>query len=188
MGKYCQNNNFIEQFSLGIAEKIAVQTIARQTRGRLKLCRDNIDFVMDYIVRGYTLFNPNRGTKLQTYLISRARYAIKNLFRKKRKQQRKFVKVFSLDKPLVSGENFCGKHLIPANGPSIEEQFLAKEILEYIKNSNFFFERQKKILLAVFEENRNIQDIADELGLHKSYAHLLFNRAIEKLRWKFNEK
>jgi DNA-directed RNA polymerase specialized sigma subunit len=172
---------------LGLAEKIAVKTLAKKARGKLKLCRDNIDFVINYIVRGYTYFDANRGTKLESYLIGRARYAVQNLFRKKRKQNRKFVKTYSIDKQLVSGENFCIKHLLSSNESSVEDKLICREIINYIKNSSYFVDRQKKILLAIFEDGRTIQDIANELNLHKSYAHLLFRTALDKLKWKFNE-
>jgi DNA-directed RNA polymerase specialized sigma subunit len=175
-------------FNLRIAERIAVVTMLKQTKGQIKLCRDNVDYVTSYIVRGSTTFDETRGTKFFSYLLTKAKYAIKHLISKKQKKSR--MRILSLDKTLglQGGRDICGKDLISDTKSTPELKTLVNEIIEYIKTAPFFLERERRVLLGVFEENMSLADIAKDLDIHRAYAYTLYDNGIEKLRWKFNDE
>lgn len=167
------------------AELISIISIRKFAKNKIKLSVDNVDFVMSYVVRGFTTFNPNKGTRLKSYLISKARFAIRHLITKSMLKRK--VKTLSLDKELGESNRFCKKHTLSSSGLNFEDSIFAREIFEYVQSSDMFSERQKIIVEEHFRFNRSIADIAFELGLHRSYTLVLLDSAISKLRKKFGD-
>jgi RNA polymerase sigma factor (sigma-70 family) len=169
--------------SLKIIEKIAINTIIKQGKGKIKLSRDNIDYVMERVLSGYTRFDPNKGMKLKSFLINNAIYAVKNIFNGRLKDK----KLLSLDNPL-NGDlgRILGYSVIEDRKQTAKKE--AQEIVEYIDKTNWFNDRQRKVLIRYFIENESVDSLAEELNIHQSYVYFLINDGIEKLRWRFNNE
>src|SRR3954468_21118303 len=118
----------VSNFNLYLIEGLAIKTLSKTARYRLKMSRDNIDFVMSCIVRGYTTYNPNLSS-LRTYLILKAKLAIKTLLSKKNKQH---MNILSLDKEFDSG--YSRKDLI-AERADFKSVLDYKDPIDYIESA-----------------------------------------------------
>jgi RNA polymerase sigma factor (sigma-70 family) len=183
MEKFSPNING-QPFTLRLAEKMAFISLHKFGRRKLKPCRDTIDYIMSSIVRGYTIFDPTRSS-LKTYLINRARFAIKRLLTQK-KRKKKMPKILSLDKNLVSDGNFTQHHLLGDKLTEPEDNLFSSQIFAYIKSSDYFNEREKRVIIGHFHENLSLEELGLELNVHRSYIYSLLESGVSKLRRKFN--
>lgn len=168
------------------AEKLAINTIIKRGKKYVKLSQDNIDYVMSAILKGYTKFNPSKGMNLESYLISRARYAVLNILCGRMDNK---YSTLSLDKIVYKSSSdkiVTGHHLVRDGRFEIQEK--AAEIVDYINNSKTFNQRQREALIGYYIEHTPVDDLAEQLNVHKSYIYCLLNDGIKKLRWCFNEK
>lgn len=183
MGKFCDQiteSHFTQQ----LAERLAIVTLKRQARGKLKICRDNVDYVIYQIIKGYTKYDASRGTTLRNYLVSRAKFAVKSLFTMK--QKKKNVRFVSLDKDLTTGD-FTLKDLVTGSNSHAEGIALYNEIISYIETTPDLPERQRKVLLMHYRDGMSLDDICSELEvLHRTYIYVLLDGGLQKVKEKFN--
>lgn len=182
MGKFCHEINQ-SHLTQNLTERLAIVTLRRNAGGKLKICRDNVDYVMYHIIKGYTKFDPNRGSSLSNYLITCAKFAVKSLlFKKRNKGNMRFI---SLDNNLTDS-NFSVKSTVVGSQSQAENIALYNEIISYIETTPDLLDRQRQVLLLHFRDGMSLDEISTEIGiLHRTYIYVLLEGGLNKVKEKF---
>jgi DNA-directed RNA polymerase specialized sigma subunit len=138
---------------------------------------------MQYIIKAGIDYNPQIGTflgRLHRY----GKYGVLNLKHKlSRKGKKKRVLSLSRNINKINRRTFADFHSKHDINPVERLQY--KEIVDYIKISPYFTEREKIVLLGLYVDFMHKDEIAQEIGVHPNYIEVLRDKALEKLRWKF---
>jgi len=159
-------------------ERLALKTLRNC---KLQATEDTVNEVMSAIWSAYTRFNPNKRSKLLSWLIHCARCKIKTLRSKKKGNKPKMI---SLDNNFYSREGKTGSwHDLL--GEVEFDRLELDEIINYAK-SGVFSQQQQQIFERHYVGGEDISDIAADLGIQRTCAYQMLESMMKKLRWRFN--
>jgi len=178
MAKECINNEFL---SLRGYERLAIKLLKKHgpKLKYLTKSQDNIDYIINALIKSDIRFD-GRGSRTG-YRYQNGRYATMNVLRRIQQNQQ-----LSLDADI--GNNATFKNFVAVKQLSMDDRILFNDIMDYIHRSTFFTECEKDVLKLRFKENMKMIDIANDLNLSIQRIHDIINEAIDKLRWKFNDR
>lgn len=151
--------------------------------------KDFYQFGIEGLFEAIDKFDPNYGTKFETYAIPRIKGKIIDEIRKLQIKPRsenpddvRYVNV-SLNDELSGEEGFPLYETIPSDSKTPSEIFDKNEekemLLEALKKLN---ERDRLLLTLYYYENLNYQEIADVLNISVSRVSQIHSKIINKLR------
>lgn len=159
--------------------------------------RDYFQFGIEGLSEAVDRFDPEYGTKFETYAIQRIRGKIIDELRKAQIKPRfspfdepgqQYFSNISMDRTNSSEESTSLHEIIPAEVPGpteISEKNEAKErLMESIKTLN---ERDRLIITLYYFENLNYREIAEVLDISVSRISQIHSRILESLKEKLEE-
>lgn len=158
--------------------------------------RDYFQFGIEGLSEAIDRFDPEYGTKFETYAIQRIRGKIIDELRKLQIKPRivyseneVVYRNVSLDNPVDNEEGYSLNEVIPS-GESTPEQILTereqKKILtDAIKN---MIERDRLIITLYYYENLNYNEIAEILNITISRVSQIHSKIIKDLKVKLKSK
>jgi RNA polymerase sigma factor for flagellar operon FliA len=159
--------------------------------------RDYFQFGIEGLSEAVDRFDPEYGTKFETYAIQRIRGKIIDELRKAQIKPRfspfdepgeQYFSNISMDRTNNSEEGGSLHEVIPAevlNPTQISEKNEAKDrLMEAIKNLN---ERDRLIITLYYFENLNYREIAEVLDISVSRISQIHSRILESLKEKLEE-
>ncbi len=153
--------------------------------------KDYFQFGIEGLSEAVDRFDPDYGTKFETYAITRIRGKIIDEIRKLKlhnkvndpHNSKNYYSNVSLNQPVGSNDDSLLYEMLPNNDRTPEEETEkneAKQILiEEIKKLK---ERDRLILTLYYYEELNYKEIADVLGITISRVSQVHSRIIKKLR------
>lgn len=153
--------------------------------------RDYFQFGVEGLSEAVDRFDPDYGTKFETYAIQRIRGKIIDEIRKVQSKYRLgtnsniLAQNLSLNKSISGEDNFQLYEIIPdevEEPDAAVEQLEAKEFL--VEELKKLSERDRLIITLYYYENLNYKDIAQILGITVSRVSQVHSKIIDKLRSK----
>ena len=154
--------------------------------------RDYFQFGIEGLNEAVDRFDPEYGTKFETYAIQRIRGKIIDELRKAQIKPRILVKDdpnqihysnVSINQPVSSEDGSMLYEILPANNESPEEETEkdeAKQLLvEAIKNLN---ERDRMVITLYYFEHLSYKEIAELLDISVSRISQIHSKIIENLK------
>ncbi len=157
--------------------------------------KDYFQFGVEGLSEAIDRFDPDFGTKFETYAIQRIRGKIIDELRKlqirpRSKQQSEDSVRFhnvSLDQPLASETGFSLNDIIPSeeNNPyeTVRDDERKDVLIEAIKNLN---ERDRLIISLYYYENMNYKEIAEIINITVSRVSQIHSRILKELKEELN--
>ncbi|NOX18817.1 MAG: sigma-70 family RNA polymerase sigma factor [Chlorobi bacterium] len=158
--------------------------------------KDYFQFGVEGLSEAIDRFDPDYGTKFETYAIQRIRGKIIDELRKLQIKPRsktsegdmKYHNV-SLDQPLANDQNFTLNDVIPADFQTPEQLTLEDEkkrlLVEAIKRLS---ERDRLIISLYYFENLNYKEIAEIIDITVSRVSQIHSKVIKELKSIFDAK
>jgi RNA polymerase sigma factor for flagellar operon FliA len=158
--------------------------------------KDYFQFGVEGLSEAIDRFDPDYGTKFETYAIQRIRGKIIDELRKLQIKPRskttegdlKYHNV-SLDQPLANDQNFTLNDVIPADFQTPEQLTLEDEkkqlLVEAIKKLS---ERDRLIISLYYFENLNYKEIAEIINITVSRVSQIHSKVIKELKSIFDAK
>ncbi len=158
--------------------------------------KDYFQFGVEGLSEAIDRFDPDYGTKFETYAIQRIRGKIIDELRKLQIKPRskttegdlKYHNV-SLDQPLANDQNFTLNDVIPADFQTPEQLTLEDEkkqlLVEAIKRLS---ERDRLIISLYYFENLNYKEIAEIINITVSRVSQIHSKVIKELKSIFDAK
>ncbi len=158
--------------------------------------KDYFQFGVEGLSEAIDRFDPDYGTKFETYAIQRIRGKIIDELRKLQIKPRsktsdgdlKYHNV-SLDQPLANDQNFTLNDVIPADFETPEQLTLEDEkkqlLVEAIKKLS---ERDRLIISLYYFENLNYKEIAEIIDITVSRVSQIHSKVIKELKSIFDAK
>ncbi len=153
--------------------------------------KDFFQFGVEGLSEAIDRFDPDFGTKFETYAIQRIRGKIIDELRKLQikprnnfdeKGNKKFTNI-SLDNNYNSDDGYSLHELIPSEEPKPEEQYQKLEQKELLaKAIKELSERERLIISLYYYENLNYKEISEVLDVSVSRISQLHSKVMKKLK------
>jgi len=158
--------------------------------------KDYFQFGIEGLSEAIERFNPEFGTKFETYAIQRIRGKIIDEIRKIQIKPRtdengevEYMKSISLSYQPEGPESFSLSELLPIEGDLPDEALSKKEhkeiLLDAVKSLD---ERDRLIIALYYYENLNYKEIAAVLGITVSRVSQVHSRILKELKEKLQGK
>jgi RNA polymerase sigma factor for flagellar operon FliA len=159
--------------------------------------KDYFQFGIEGLSEAIDRFDPDFGTKFETYAIQRIRGKIIDELRKLQIKPRnnfdeqgnhKYSNI-SLDYHSASEDGYSLHEVLPSEEPKPEEEFQKVEEKEFLKEAiKSLNERERLIISLYYYENLNYKEIAEVLEVSVSRISQIHSRVMEKLKEKLLKK
>lgn len=157
--------------------------------------RDYFQFGIEGLSEAIDRFDPDYGTKFETYAIQRIRGKIIDELRKLQIKPRAYntenemvYRNVSLDNSYDNDEGYSLNEIIPSGEASPDEIVQRREqkdlLVETIKNLN---ERDRLIITLYYYENLNYNEIAEILDITISRVSQIHSKIIKELKLKLQQ-
>jgi len=155
--------------------------------------RDYFQFGIEGLNEAVDRFDPDYGTKFETYAILRIRGKIIDELRKLQKKkviinsinqpEETYINNVSLDQSMDDEENFTLSDTIEGDYDSPEEEVEKNETIDILKETiTKLPERDRLILSLYYYENLNYQEIAQILSITVSRVSQVHSRIMKNLK------
>lgn len=148
--------------------------------------RDYFQFGIEGLSEAIDRFDPEFGTKFETYAIQRIRGKIIDELRKikiKSKVNDVQLKTIFLDESLNSDDNATYHEVIPSNAENPEEVYGHSETKEMILEAlNKLNERERLVIILYYYEDLNYKEIAKLLHITVSRVSQIHSKVMEELK------
>lgn len=199
MNSSASNSVFVSRNYLILQNQLSARKLARSILNRwgITISNDSLNSIVDYsLCRAADNFSPTYGTSFVSYLFhylrgdlakevdTRVRQAkIKaiagQITRSELKNKMNFTATSLNDEELAAGFDTFS----PAEAVTPEDQLLAQEEAEVIKGECTGLDvRQRQVLECIYIEEKNVEDVADQLGCSKRLVFILKKKALNTLR------
>ncbi len=153
--------------------------------------KDYFQFGVEGLSEAIDRFDPDFGTKFETYAIQRIRGKIIDELRKLQikprnnfdeQGNRKYSNI-SLDYNTSSDDGYSLHEILPSDEPKPEEEFQKSEDKELLKEAiKNLTERERLIISLYYYENLNYKEIAEVLDVSVSRISQLHSKVMNKLK------
>lgn len=148
--------------------------------------RDYFQFGIEGLSEAIDRFDPEFGTKFETYAIQRIRGKIIDELRKikiKSKVSDIQLKTVFLDESLNSDDNSTYHEVIPSNAENPEEVYAHSETKEMILEAlNKLNERERLVIILYYYEDLNYKEIAKLLHITVSRVSQIHSKVMGELK------
>jgi RNA polymerase sigma factor FliA len=150
--------------------------------------RDYYHFGVEGLSEAIDRFNPDYGTKFETYAIQRIRGKIIDELRKLQKKKVKngeefFYNSISIDNSIDDEDNFTLSDVLPADYDSPAEEVEKNQEIEFLTEAiKGLAERDRVILGLYYYEHLNYQEIAKILNITVSRVSQVHTKIIKTLK------
>ena len=161
----------MEEYSLVWYLKQAESVIAKFGNKRLFYDEENVATVAHYMMVADDTYDPSMGTKRSTWRITRARYALLNLYRKEKTK----VKTISLSTRTPDGKEL---------GDLIEDSYKKRNAVDVdtLLSTEFLTEREANVLKKKYLDDKTMAKIAEHYKISRQAVHETIKRAIKKIK------
>jgi RNA polymerase sigma factor for flagellar operon FliA len=158
--------------------------------------QDFFQFGIEGLSEATDRFDPNFGTKFETYAIQRIRGKIIDEIRKLQVKPRinslgetEYIKNISLTNEIEGAEVYTLNETIPADTELPDESLQKKEQKEILVNAiNELDERDRQLIALYYYENLNYKEIGELLGITVSRVSQVHTRVIKEMKEKLQGK
>ncbi len=158
--------------------------------------QDFFQFGIEGLSEAIDRFDPNFGTKFETYAIQRIRGKIIDEIRKLQVKPRinslgetEYIKNISLTNEIEGAEVYTLNETIPADTELPDESLQKKEQKEILVNAiNELDERDRQLIALYYYENLNYKEIGELLGITVSRVSQVHTRVIKEMKEKLQGK
>ncbi len=158
--------------------------------------QDFFQFGIEGLSEAIDRFDPNYGTKFETYAIQRIRGKIIDEIRKLQIKPRvnsygetEYIKNISLTNEVEGAEVYTLNETIPSDAELPDESLQKKELKEILINAiNALDERDRQLIALYYYENLNYKEIGELLGITVSRVSQVHTRVIKELKEKLQGK
>ncbi len=150
--------------------------------------RDYYHFGVEGLSEAIDRFNPDYGTKFETYAIQRIRGKIIDELRKLQKKKVKngeefFYNSISIDNSIDDEDNFTLSDVLPADYDSPAEEVEKNQEIDFLTEAiKGLAERDRVILGLYYYEHLNYQEIAKILNITVSRVSQVHTKIIKTLK------
>lgn len=159
--------------------------------------RDYFQFGIEGLSEAIDRFDPDYGTKFETYAIQRIRGKIIDELRKLQKKQvltnssnepeEFYISNLSIDKTIDEDESFSLSDTIPSDYDKPNEEVEKNETIEFLKLAvKKLPERDRLIIGLYYYENLNYQEIASILNITISRVSQVHSKIMKNLKNKLS--
>lgn len=154
--------------------------------------QDFFQFGIEGLSEAIDRFDPNYGTKFETYAIQRIRGKIIDEIRKLQIKPRvnsygdtEYIKNVSLSHEVEGAEVYSLNETIPSDVELPDESLQKKEQKEILINAiEALEERDRQLIALYYYENLNYKEIAELLGITVSRVSQVHSRILKELKEK----
>jgi RNA polymerase sigma factor for flagellar operon FliA len=158
--------------------------------------QDFFQFGIEGLSEAIDRFDPNYGTKFETYAIQRIRGKIIDEIRKLQIKPRvnsygdtEYIKNVSLSHEVEGAEVYSLNETIPSDVELPDESLQKKEQKEILINAiGALEERDRQLIALYYYENLNYKEIAELLGITVSRVSQVHSRILKELKEKLQGK
>lgn len=158
---------------------------------RLTEKKDYFQIGVEGLCQAIERFDPEYGTKFETYAILRIRGKIFDEIRKykiRSSSENEILQNYhtiSLEQKNYNNDTFNLCEVLPSQEMGIEEQMIIKEQQKYLIHIiNTFNKREKKILMLYYYKNLGYKDIAEIYGVSISRISQIHSKIIFEIKEK----
>ena len=161
----------MEEYSLVWYLKQAQNIIAKFGNKRLFYDDENIATVAHYMMVADNTYDASRGAKRSTWRVTRARYALLNIYRK----QKNAVKTVSLNTRTPDGREL---------GDLIEDPHEERKTIDIssLLSTDFLTEKEASVLRKKYVDNLTLGKIAEDYKITRQAVHETIKRAVKKIK------
>lgn len=161
----------MEEYSLLWYLKQAQSIIAKFGSKHLLYDDENIATVAHYMMVADNTYDASRGAKRSTWRVTRAKYALLNIYRK----QKSVIKTVSLSTITPDGREL---------GDLVEDSHEEQKTIDIssLLSTDFLTEREASVLRKKYIDNLTLGKIAEEYKISRQAVHETIKRAVKKIK------
>jgi RNA polymerase sigma factor FliA len=150
--------------------------------------RDFFQFGIEGLSEAVDRFDPDFGTKFETYAIQRIRGKIIDELRKVRKNKSRedfIITEIPIDTPIDDENSYSLSEILPGDSTIPDKEYEKNETIELLASAvRELPERERLIISLYYYEHLNYQDIGKLLNITVSRVSQVHSRVIKSLRSK----